>query len=291
MESLIKSFWLWFDTKRDDSLLVDGEKINFVRCMPYFLIHVGCIAVLYTGVSLKGVIICLVCYAFRVLALTGFYHRYFAHRAFKTSRSLQFLFAFLGATAAQRGPIWWAAHHRHHHKHSDGFADEHSPKMHGFLVSHFIWFIKNKNFATNEKFIKDFAKYPELVFLNRFDFIPPLILVLFLYQFFGLTGVVWGFFISTVLVYHVTFLVNSFAHIKGTRKFDTKDNSHNNWWLAILTFGEGWHNNHHHYPSSARQGFLWYEIDITYYFLKLLSKLGMIWELREPNAELLHVKQ
>jgi stearoyl-CoA desaturase (delta-9 desaturase) len=243
-------------------------------------------------------------YLLRMFAITGFYHRYFAHKAFKTSRAVQFIFAFLAASAAQRGPLWWASHHRHHHAHSDHPEDPHSPKQHGFFWSHLSWFLANKNFRSKNERIKDWLKYPELTLLDRYDVVAPMALALGLFglgawlenaapylQTNGMQLFIWGFVISTVLLYHMTFTVNSLAHVWGKRRFLTNDDSRNNPVIALFTLGEGWHNNHHHFPSSARQGFYWWEIDLTYYGLKILSALGLIWDLRKVPVEVLSQKR
>lgn len=269
------------------------KSIDWTRAVPFILIHLSVLFVLLVGWSPIAITVATVLYAVRMFAITGFYHRYFSHKAFKTSRVLQFVFAVIGASSVQRGPLWWAAHHRVHHVNSDGDNDEHSPRLHGFLWSHMGWFLSRHNFSTNLDRISDFAKYPELRFIDRFDILVPVLLALslfgigefisYFYPSAGTNGwqlVVWGFVISTIALYHVTFTINSLAHTIGKRRFKTRDDSRNNWFLALLTFGEGWHNNHHYYPGSARQGFRWWEIDITYYILKLFQSVGLIWDLR-----------
>ncbi len=291
MVKIFKSFFLWLDSDVKEGIDdVNGEKIDWLRCLPYFITHIACLGVFFVGISTTAVVVCLTAYALRVFALTGFYHRYFSHKAFKTSRFIQFCFAFIGTAAAQRGPLWWAAHHRDHHKYSDQPEDKHSPYQVGFWMSHTGWFLQNKNFKTNTANIKDFLKFPELVFINRFDVIPPLVYGTLLYIFGGWQLLIWGYFISTVMVYHVTFAINSLTHLLGNRTFVTTDMSRNNWWLALLTFGEGWHNNHHYWPSSARQGFKWYQIDISFMILKFMEKLGLVWDLRAPPPEVLNAK-
>jgi stearoyl-CoA desaturase (delta-9 desaturase) len=236
-------------------------------------------------------------YLVRMFAITAFYHRYFSHKAFRTSRFMQFLFAVLGNSSMQRGPLWWAATHRHHHSHSDEEEDKHSPLQTSFWWSHLGWLFHAENFPTDYKKIPDFARYPELVFLNRFDFVVPLvyggglaILGGLLEKFAPGLGTsagqlfVWGFFISTVVLLHGTLLINSLAHFWGSRRFDVKDDSRNNFFLALITLGEGWHNNHHRYPHSARQGFFWFEIDISYYILRAMQKLRLIHDLRPVPA-------
>ena len=289
----------WFDSSAVAPEAGDAKRIEWLRVLPFLALHLACFGVLWVGWSWTAIGVALALYALRMLAITGFYHRYFSHKAFRTSRAMQFVFALLGASAAQRGPLWWASQHRHHHAHADDEQDAHSPHRHGFLWSHTGWFMARANFATRMAVVPDLAKYPELRFLDRFDALVPLLLALGLYGAgellaysapalgtSGLQLLVWGFVISTVLLYHATFTVNSLAHTLGWRRYATRDQSRNNLWLALLTFGEGWHNNHHHFPGSARQGFYWWEIDLTYYFLKLLAALGLIWDLRPVPAGL-----
>ena len=270
----------------------DARGIDWVRIIPFVGVHLACLGVFWVGWSPVAIAVAVLLYAVRMFAITGFYHRYFSHRTFKTSRTAQFVFALLGNAAVQRGPLWWAAHHRHHHRHSDAEADPHSPHEHGFLWSHVLWLTTRENFRTDRKAVKDLIVYPELRFLDRFDMLVPLLLALGLY---GLGGVlerfapglgtngaqmlIWGFFISTVVLLHATCTINSMAHLFGTRRFETGDESRNNGLLALITFGEGWHNNHHYYPGAVRQGFYWWEIDVTYWGLKALEKLGVIRDL------------
>lgn len=286
----------WFDNRVVSTQGVDD--VDWPRVIPYILIHLACLLVLVVGVSWIAVIVCLVSYFIRMFAITAFYHRYFSHKSFKTSRAMQAVFAFVGATATQRGPLWWAAHHREHHKHADTDKDAHSPK-HGFLRSHTLWFLTKKNFPTKEQRVKDLLKYKELRWLDRYDVVPPIIyaaLILGLGSYIeaafpglGATKwqiLIWGYFVSTILLSHVTFLINSLAHRWGYRRFDTDDNSRNNPLLAVLTLGEGWHNNHHKYPALARQGLKWWEIDISYYILLMMEKVGLVWDLKKTNKKL-----
>ena len=299
-----KTIVAWFDSNANIAVDNNPEKIEFLRILPFILLHLACFTVFFVGFSATALIIAVMLYALRMFAITGFYHRYFAHKAFKTSRFVQFIFAFMAASSAQRGPLWWASHHRHHHANSDKPEDSHSPVQRGFFWSHISWFLTNKNFNSKNERVKDLLVYPELKFLDRFDVIAPLFLAASLYalgaaleiyaphlQTSGLQLLVWGFAISTVVLYHMTFTVNSLAHVWGKRRFNTSDQSRNNSLIALLTLGEGWHNNHHHFPSAARQGFYWWEIDLTYYGLKILSALGLIWDLRKVPAEVLSNKR
>ena len=273
------------------------ERFEFGRILPFIFLHIGCLSVIWTGWSWSAVITAAVLYFVRMFAVTAFYHRYFCHRAYHTSRVGQFIFALIGLTAMQRGPLWWAAVHRHHHAHSDDPEDTHSPVTKGFLWSHIGWLTSSKNFPTDYRLVRDLTKFPELVFLNRFDVIGPAILFIFLFGFgtalnaidpsLGTTGwqmVVWGFFISTTFLFHATCAVNSLAHTLGSKRFDNDDESRNSLFLALITLGEGWHNNHHQYQASARQGFYWWEIDISYYLIRLLGLVGVVWDIKPVPA-------
>lgn len=280
------------------------NKIDWLRVIPFVLLHLACLSVIWVGWSPFAVVFAIALYGLRMFAITGFYHRYFSHKAFRTSRFGQFLFALLGSTAVQRGPLWWASMHRHHHAYSDRFEDAHSPVQHGFLWSHLGWFLSTAHFATRTERVKELAKFPELRFLDRFDVLVPTLFAGAIYGLGawlanaapalhtnGLQLLVWGFVISTVALYHATFSVNSLAHGWGSRRYATKDQSRNNLWIALFTLGEGWHNNHHHFPGAARQGFYWWEIDMTYYGLRLLAACGLIWDLRMVPPKIREAKQ
>ena len=287
----------WFDTDYGNSdvaaIRAKPDKVEFIRVLPFIFLHLGCLGIFLAGWSWFAVGSAVGLYLVRMFAITGFYHRYFSHKTFSTSRTAQFLFAVLGATAVQRGPLWWSYQHRHHHKHSDEEEDAHSPKQHGFWWSHIGWITSARNFPTDYSHVRDLAKFPELVFLNRFDSLVPFLFAValfatgyFLGEFFPALGVtswqllVWGFFISTTVLFHATSSINSLAHLLGKRRYETDDTSRNSFILALITLGEGWHNNHHRYMSATRQGFYWWEIDISYYLLKMLSWTGIIWNLK-----------
>jgi len=283
----------WLDSGRyRPSSGDDIERVDWLRILPFIGLHMACLGVLYVGVSATALAVFVASYLVRMFAITAFYHRYFSHRTFKASRPVQFLFALLGATATQRGPLWWAAHHRHHHRNADGPDDPHSPRQ-GFWWSHMGWFLSRRHFATDLAQVPDLARYPELRLLDRFDLLVPVAYAAFLFGLgaalerwapgLGTNGwqlLVWGYFVSTVVLIHVTLTINSLAHVWGSRRYATRDDSRNNWLLALFTLGEGWHNNHHHFPGSARQGFFWWEIDISYYVLWLMSKLGLVSHLK-----------
>ena len=258
-----------------------------IKSIPFILMHLVCLCAFFTGVSWWSILLCVGLYASRMFALTAGYHRYFSHRTYKTSRFFQFLLALLGTMAAQKGPLWWAAHHRRHHKYTDTEGDVHSPRQNGFWWSHIGWVISDMYDDTDWEAIKDFARYPELRWLNKWHLVPPIALGTICYFLLGWEGLVVGFFISTVTLYHGTFSINSLAHMWGKQRYVTTDDSRNNLWLALLTGGEGWHNNHHHYMATVKQGFFWWEIDFSYYTLRILSWVRLVWDLRMPPPNLL----
>jgi stearoyl-CoA desaturase (Delta-9 desaturase) len=289
----------WLDSSAGDASDNDDRRIDWLRTLPFIALHLACVAVIWVGVSGVAIASAVILYVVRMFAITGFYHRYFSHRAFRASRAVQFLFAAIGASSVQRGPLWWAAHHRNHHRHADDELDPHSPVRRGFLWSHVGWFLTPRGFRTDWSMIRDLARYPELRLLDRFDILMPVVLAFALYALGRYLGsaqpwlgtsalqlVVWGFCISTVALFHATFMINSLAHRFGTRRFGTRDNSRNNWLLALITFGEGWHNNHHRFPGAARQGLKWWEFDMTYYGLSLLAWLGLVHDLKAYPAAL-----
>jgi len=276
-----------------DKVRAAPDKVDWVRVIPFVILHAGCLGVIWVGWSPAAVAAAVLFYFLRMFAVTGIYHRYFSHKTYTTSRPGQFLLALWGGTTVQRGPLWWAYHHRHHHQHSDEPEDAHSPHVHGFWWSHIGWITSRKNFPTDYSKVRDLTRFPELVWLNRFDTVVPILTG------FGVWGLgwlleiyapglgtnrwqmlIWGFFISTTVLFHGTSCINSMAHLMGRRRFQTGDDSRNSFILALITLGEGWHNNHHRYMSSTRNGFYWWEIDPTFYGLKALERTGLIWGLK-----------
>ena len=196
---------------------------------------------------------------------------------------------FRSQSSAQRGVIWWAAMHRHHHQYSDLPNDTHSPRHHGFFYAHVGWIFAKKNQQEPDlESVSDLTQYPELVWMNKHQYVVPAILAVAVWLIAGWPGLVVGFLWSTMVLWHCTFFINSLAHVHGNRRYITGDDSRNNWWLAVITCGEGWHNNHHAYQSSTRQGFRWYQVDLTYYVLKLASWAGLVWDLRAPPADVVN---
>ncbi len=264
------------------------DDIIYPSAIPFTLVHLSAFAAIWTGITMQAILLCIFLYWFRMWAVTAGYHRFFSHRSFKTSRSFQFVLAFLAQTSLQRGIIWWAAIHRHHHKHSDTELDVHSPVHRSFLYSHVGWIFSDRDDTPDYSTVQDLMAYPELRWLNRYHHVPGIILGALCFLLAGWSGLVVGFVWSTVLLYHGSFSINSLAHVHGKQRYVTGDDSRNNWWLSIITMGEGWHNNHHVYQSSTRQGFRWYEFDPTYYVLKVLSWLRIVWDLRAPPAEVVN---
>jgi stearoyl-CoA desaturase (delta-9 desaturase) len=278
------------DCSDEVQTVLDGESDDIVypSAAPFLLAHLACFAAFWTGITWSAVAICVTLYWFRIFAISAGYHRYFAHRAYVTSRAFQFILAVLSQSTAQKSVLWWAAKHRHHHLHSDTEHDIHSPRHKGFIYSHLGWIFTRKHDTADLRKVADLAQYPELMWLHRFEVVPAVALGLLCFLTAGWGGLVVGFFWSTVLVYHATFCINSLAHVHGSQRYVTGDDSRNNWFLALLTMGEGWHNNHHAYQSSVRQGFRWWEIDCTFYLLVMLSRLGLIWDLKCPPTTVLN---
>ena len=260
--------------------------IVYPAAIPFLLVHLSCLVVLWTGVTWRAVVLGVALYLVRMFAIGGGYHRYFSHRSFSTGRVFQFMLGFLAQTSAQSSVLWWASRHRHHHLHSDTEEDTHSALRHGFWYSHVAWIFDRRHRDVDLDRIDDLARYPELRWLHRNEFLPAGLMALACLALAGWPGLVVGFLWSTVAVYHSTFCINSLAHMNGRRRYVTGDGSRNNIWLALLTLGEGWHNNHHACQSSARQGFLWWELDPIFYVLWTLAKLGVIWDLKVPPADL-----
>ncbi len=288
----------FFDThKSAPGPEVDADHtIVWSRTLPFMAMHLACLAVFFVGVSWFAIGVLVFTYALRIFGITVGYHRYLSHRAFRTSRPMQFFLAACGAAATQRGPLWWASHHRQHHKYSDTPEDPHSPRAHSFLYSHLGWVFTRGNYRARLELIKDFARFPELRFIDRFDLVVPVVFATLiwgvgaaagaLWPSLGTSGwqtLVWGYFVSTMVLYHATFAINSMTHQPwlGRRRYSTSDESRNVGLLSLLTFGESWHNNHHYFPASSRLGFFWWEVDLGYYTLKIMEKLGLVWDLKK----------
>jgi len=265
---------------------MSARRCSYPRLVAFCAAHLLALGAIWTGVSAGALLLGLAVFVFQMLASTIGYHRYFSHRSFQSSRAMQAVLAFCSQCCLQKGVLWWAAHHRYHHRHSDEAEDLHSPRD-GRWWSYAGWIFDAGAQRTRLEEVKDLARFPELRFLDRFQHVPGILLALGCFAIGGAQGLVVGFVWGTILSHHVAFANNCFAHIYGTRPYETRDGSRNNWFLAPFTFGEGWHNNHHRYPGSARNGFLWWEIDLSYYVLVVLAKVGLVWDLREPPLEIL----
>jgi len=263
------------------------KRVSWAKSIPFILMHVAAVVgVVLLGWSWKGFALAVGLYYVRMFGVTAGYHRYFAHRSFRTSRPMQFFFALLATTSAQKGVLWWAAHHRVHHKLSDKPGDVHSVLLDGFWWSHVGWIMSDRYEKTESDKVRDLEKFPELVWLDRWHLVPPTVLGFSLFFVGGWHAVVWGLLVSTMMLWHGTFTINSLSHVFGRRRYVTTDNSRNSLILALITMGEGWHNNHHYYQRSVRQGFYWWEIDLTFYVLKVMEGLGLVWDLHAPPREL-----
>ncbi len=264
------------------------DRIQWLKSAPFFAVHAVALATPFLApFAWRWAALAAALYALRMFAITAGYHRYFSHRAYRTSRAFQLVLGVVGTTAVQKGPLWWAAHHRDHHRFSDGPEDVHSPIQRGFWWSPVGWFLTERHDATRLENVRDLARFPELVWLDRWHVVPPVALAAILFLAGGAPALLWGFFVSTVVLWHATYVINSLAHVVGRRRFATPDASRNSLALALLTFGEGWHNNHHFFPGSANQGFYWWEVDLSYYALRALAALGAVRDLRRPPARVL----
>jgi stearoyl-CoA desaturase (delta-9 desaturase) len=300
-QALFVSVIHWFDTWYgvDHQAANQPMKVDWLRTVPFIGLHLACFAVIWVGWSPTAVGMAVGLFLLRMFAVTAFYHRYFSHKSFKTSRFMQFVFGVLGNTTVQRGPIWWASHHRYHHQVSDTPEDPHSPVRYGLFWSHMGWFMSRAHFAPRMDLVRDLLRYPELRFLDRFDTLVPVLGGALVWA----TGSVlervapglhtsgpqlfiWSL-ISTVALLHAAVTINSVAHVFGRRRYPTTDNSRNSFLLSLLTFGEGWHNNHHFYQASVRQGHHWWQIDLSWYLLVMMSWLGLVWDLKPVPRHIL----
>jgi stearoyl-CoA desaturase (Delta-9 desaturase) len=246
-------------------------------------VHALCLLVPFVAFSWRIVAVAATSYVLQVLGITAGYHRYFSHHAFKTTRVFQFVLGWLGCSAMQNGPLWWASGHRRHHRFSDVEGDPHSPVLRGFLYAHIGWVLDGTNDRPDLGNMKDFTRYPELRFLDAWKWVPTIVTGVVCTALFGLPGLAWGFGLATTLAFHAPLFVNSMGHMRGSQRFDTGDSSRNNAWLAVVVLGEGWHNNHHHAQGLARHGLMWWEIDVTYYTIRVLQALRIVWAVREPR--------
>jgi stearoyl-CoA desaturase (delta-9 desaturase) len=266
---------------------MDDDDVLYPDVGVYLAFHAAAATAFWSGVTTEALALCGTLYVVRMFAICAGYHRYFSHRAYSTSRVFQFVLAALAQSSGQKSVLWWAAKHREHHLHSDDIQDTHSPRHRGLCYAHVGWIFMARHESADLSKVKDLAAYSELLLLHRFEKLPAIVLALLCFWLFGWSGLIVGFVWSTILLYHATFCINSIAHMHGEKRYVTGDDSRNHWLLALVTLGEGWHNNHHAYPASARQGFRWWEFDATYYLLLLLERAGIIWDLKHPPASVL----
>jgi stearoyl-CoA desaturase (delta-9 desaturase) len=261
---------------------MSDERFDPRLCIPLLGMHALCACVLWTGVSVPALATCFALVFLRAFGLTAGYHRLLAHGAFRCGRATRFALTWLGASAAQLGPLWWVGHHRMHHRAADADGDPHSPETRGLLWAHLGWLLCRKHARTPLPWVADLARERELVWLERFHWLPPLTLAAALFALGGAQLLVWGFVVSTALLYHLTFAVNSLGHRVGSQRYPGRDQSRNLPWLAWLTLGDGWHNNHHARPAWARHGVGPGELDLTWLALRGMERIGLAWHLRGP---------
>jgi stearoyl-CoA desaturase (Delta-9 desaturase) len=219
----------------------------------------------------------------RAIGLTLAFHRYFAHRAFKMNRVARFVWTWIGTSAMQKGPMWWAGHHVNHHKYADRDGDPHSPMVSGVYYAHIGWFLndtRHDKLEPNNPVIRDFSRVPEIAFIEKYFFLPPLLLAIAMFAIGGFPLLIWGFCLPTMTLAHATFAINTVNHMFGSRRFETVDESRNNPLTALFAVGEGWHNNHHRYQRAARNGFYWWEFDPTWYVIRAMKAVGLAWDVQ-----------
>jgi stearoyl-CoA desaturase (Delta-9 desaturase) len=262
-----------------------------ISLSPLIVVHLALFTIPYIDFSWWYLLMFAVVTRVIGLGITVGFHRYFSHRSFKTRRWFQFLLAAAGCAALQKGPLWWAIHHRLHHRHSDTPDDPHSPVVDGFLYGHCGWLFSRDLMHPDEQVVHDLTKYRELVWLDRFWMVPGLLLAAICFAVGGWGGLVYGFCLSVVVLFQVTFAVNSIGHLYGPQRFDTGEGSRNNLVLGYLAMGDGWHNNHHRAPTSARHGFAWYEFDFSYQTIRFLALLRLAWDVKQPPPGLMSGKE
>ncbi len=261
-----------------------GGRVNWGPMIAILLIHLGALlAFVPAFFTVKALVTAFVLQGLCGMGVTVGFHRLLTHRSFKTPKPVEYLLSWFGSLSWQGGPIRWTATHRLHHQHSDDENDPHSPR-HGFFWSHALWcFTFDPKFDPYDKFsqyARDLARDRGHRFIERTTPLSQCVLAVLLYAWGGWPCVVWGILVRLVYVYHATWFVNSASHIWGYRSFETTDDSRNLWWVALMSFGEGWHNNHHAYPRSARHGFKRWEIDITWLAIRMLKFVGLAHDLR-----------
>jgi fatty-acid desaturase len=268
--------------------LPNGNKMNWPTSVVLVLFHIGAIAALFMF-SWRNLLISMALYWMTIgWGISLGYHRLHTHRSYKCPLWMEYFFAVCGALTLEGGPIFWVATHRIHHQKSDQPGDPHSPHE-GAWWAHIGWILfgetNHNNTRLMSKYAPDLAKHKFYIWLNNWHWVPMVALGVILLVIGGFPLLCWGVFLRVVLGLHSTWLVNSATHMWGKRRFATKDDSRNNWWVALLTFGEGWHNNHHAHPTSARHGLAWYEFDISWITMKLMMALGLATQVRVAKID------
>lgn len=270
------------------------EPLNWPTTLVMVVLHIGAIAALFMF-SWKLLALTVVLYWLTTgLGISMGYHRLHTHRSYKVPKALEYFFAVCGAATLEGGPIFWVATHRIHHQKSDQPGDPHTPRD-GAWWAHIGWILlgesKHSNTRLMSKYAPDLAKDRFYIWLNNWHWVPSVLLAVVLYAIGGLPMVLWGVCLRLVFGLHATWLVNSATHLWGSRRFATRDDSRNNWWVALLTFGEGWHNNHHAHPTSARHGLAWYEFDPSWLLLKVLRACGIAKSIQVARIDQPHSTQ
>jgi stearoyl-CoA desaturase (delta-9 desaturase) len=259
------------------------DQINWVTAIFMFLFHAGAVAALFFFTWKAFLVACFLWWVSGSLGIGMSYHRLLTHRGYKTPKWVEYFLTVCATLALEGGPIFWVATHRIHHKYSDQEGDPHSP-IDGTWWAHMGWILMGKSMhhdtTTLARYVPDLAKDQVHVWLTKYHYIPMTVLGVVLLAIGGLPFLLWGIFLRTVVGLHATWAVNSVTHMWGSRRFSTRDLSTNNFLVAILTFGEGWHNNHHAHPVSARHGLAWYEFDISWITLKMLAAVGVVRDLK-----------
>jgi stearoyl-CoA desaturase (delta-9 desaturase) len=263
--------------------------LKTIAMVVFWVVQVSALLVFVVPFSAGYIGLWAVSHFLRAVGLTLTFHRYFAHRAFQMNRVARFVWAFIGTAAMQKGPLWWAGHHVNHHRFADREGDPHSPMISGVYYAHVGWFLNDARhdvIEASNPVIRDFSKAPEILWLDRLFFVPPILLALVMYLAGGMPWLVWGFCLPTVTLAHATFAINTVNHLFGSRRFDTIDESRNNVVTALFAVGEGWHNNHHRYQRAARNGFYWWEFDPTWYVIRLMEMVGLAWDVQPVPARI-----
>ena len=271
------------ESEREFSVLPENQALNWQTTSALVILHIGAVGALFMF-NWPSVLVAFALYWIGVgFGISLGYHRLHTHRSYKVPRFLEYFFAVCGTITLEGGPIFWVATHRIHHQHSDHEGDPHTPRDGGWWA-HIGWLLfgetKHSNTRLMSKYAPDLAKDPFYVWLNNYHWVPMIVLSVVLFAIGGLPMFLWGICFRVTFGLHATWLVNSVTHMWGTRRFATRDDSRNNWWVALLTFGEGWHNNHHAHPTSARHGLAWYEVDFTWMTLQVLKFFGIAKNIR-----------